>query len=49
MTALTERCPPAILRPRCTRRGPPQLAEHLAATVHARGLITPPTCRPLII
>lgn len=33
MTALTERCPSAILRPRCTRRGPPQLAEHLAATV----------------
>ncbi|WP_190213746.1 hypothetical protein [Kitasatospora indigofera] len=31
MTALTELCPSAILRPCCTRRGPPQLAEHLAA------------------
>ncbi len=34
MTALTER-PSAILQPRCTRRGPPQFAEHLAATVRA--------------
>ncbi|MDQ0840556.1 hypothetical protein [Streptomyces sp. V1I6] len=52
MTALTERCPPAILQPRCTRctrRGPPQLAEHLAATVRARVLIDPTTCRPPII
>ncbi|MFF8902465.1 hypothetical protein ACF082_33900 [Streptomyces lydicus] len=49
MTALTERCPSAILRLRCTRRGPPQLAEHLAATVHARVLIDPTTCRPPII
>lgn len=47
MPALTERCPSAILRPRCTRRGPPQLAEHLAATV--RALIDPTTCSPLII
>lgn len=49
MTALTERCPPAFLRPRCTRRGPPQLAEHLAAAVRARVLIDPTTWRPLII
>ncbi|GGZ95105.1 hypothetical protein ACFOOM_13930 [Streptomyces echinoruber] len=34
MTALTER-PSAILQPRCTRRGPPQFAEHLVATVRA--------------
>ncbi|MEJ8640134.1 hypothetical protein [Streptomyces sp. MS2.AVA.5] len=48
MTALTERCPSATLRPRCTRRGPPQLAD-LAATVRARVLIDPTTCRPPII
>ncbi len=39
MTALTERGPPAILRPRCTRRGPTQLAELLAAG-RAGGLVT---------
>ncbi|MDT0453784.1 hypothetical protein [Streptomyces hesseae] len=49
MTALTERCLSAILRPRCTRYGPPRLAEHLAATVRARVLIDPTTWRPLII
>ncbi|WP_461091143.1 hypothetical protein [Streptomyces incanus] len=48
MTALTERWPSAILRPRCTRRGPPQLAEHLAATVSAR-VLDPTTCSPRTI
>ncbi|MEU3876580.1 MULTISPECIES: hypothetical protein [Streptomyces] len=43
MTALTERCPPTTLRPRCTWRGPPQLA----AAVHVRVLIEPTTYRPL--
>lgn len=37
MTTLTERCPSAILRSRCTGRGPSQLAEHLTATVRAWG------------
>lgn len=32
----------AILRPRCTRHGLPRLAEHLAATIRARGLNNPP-------
>ncbi|WP_159045383.1 hypothetical protein [Streptomyces sp. H036] len=49
MTALTKRCTPASLRPRCTWRGPPQLGEHLAAAVHARVLIDPTACRPSII
>ncbi|MEU6070576.1 hypothetical protein ABZ864_40590 [Streptomyces sp. NPDC047082] len=49
MTALTERCPWASLRPRCTRRGLPQPAEHLAATVRARLPIDPTTCRPRTI
>ncbi|NXY97111.1 hypothetical protein HYE82_22575 [Streptomyces sp. BR123] len=48
MTALTERWT-AILRPLCTRRGPPQLGEHRAATVHARVLIVPAVGRPPII
>jgi hypothetical protein len=48
LTALTERCPSAILRPRWTRHGLPRLADHLAITVRARGLIGPTTPRPLI-
>ncbi|MET9915176.1 hypothetical protein ABZZ74_52585 [Streptomyces sp. NPDC006476] len=49
MTALTEPCPSAILRPRRTRRGRSRLTEHLAATVRARALIDPTACSPLII
>lgn len=46
MTALTKRCPSATSRP---RRGPPQPADLLAATVRARRRIAPTTSRLPII